>query len=73
MGGYSGHMTILGDTTPEARLAQLDAFRRMDGATRVAIACEMSDETRALSEAGERHRLRMSQQPRRTGSAVLSG
>ena len=62
-------MTIPRDTTREAWLAQLEAFRSMDGPTRVAIACEMSDDARAVSEAGERHRLRMRQQAGQTDSA----
>ena len=44
------------DTAPEARRIQLDALRRLDGPTRLAMACRMSDGARAISEAGIRHR-----------------
>lgn len=49
-------MTLAGDTTPEARRIQLDALRRLDGPTRLEMACRMSDDARAMSEAGIRHR-----------------
>jgi hypothetical protein len=48
---------MMRDTSDAARNAQLEAYRRMDGATRLAIACQMSDEARALAEAGQRQRL----------------
>jgi hypothetical protein len=35
---------------------QRDIFLRMSGSQRVAMACEMSDSARALTEAGIRHR-----------------
>ena len=44
------------DTTVEAWEVQLGILRRMSGADRVAMAFEMSDAARALSEAGIRHR-----------------
>ena len=44
------------DTSADARRVQLEIFRRMSGPDRVAMAFEMSDEARALSEAGIRHR-----------------
>lgn len=45
-----------GDTTPEAWAVQLEILRRMTGPERVAMAFEMSEAARALSEAGIRHR-----------------
>lgn len=44
------------DTSPEARRVQLAIFRRLTGPERVAMAFEMSDAARALTEAGIRHR-----------------
>ena len=49
-------MTLAGDTTHEARRIQLAALRRLDGPTRLEMACRMSDDARAISEAGIRHR-----------------
>lgn len=49
-------MTLARDTSAGARQVQLDALRRLDGPTRLAMACQMSDEARAVSEAGIRHR-----------------
>lgn len=50
-----GTMTAL-DTSPTARERQRDVFRRMTPEERVALAAEMSDEIRSVSEAGIRHR-----------------
>jgi hypothetical protein len=44
------------DTTPAAQARQRDVFRRMTPEQRVALAAEMSDEIRAVTEAGIRHR-----------------
>ena len=44
------------DTNEAAWQTQLAIFRRMTGAERVAMAFEMSDSARALTEAGIRHR-----------------
>jgi hypothetical protein len=44
------------DTAHTARALQLEILRRMDGPTRLAMAMEMSDDARAISEAGIRHR-----------------
>jgi len=44
------------DTSREALRVQRAAFRRMTPAQRLAIAAEMSDEARALAEAGIRAR-----------------
>jgi len=44
------------DTTIDAWRVQRDIFRRMSGSQRVAMAVEMSDSARALTEAGIRHR-----------------
>ena len=44
------------DTTIEAWDVQRDIFRRMSGSQRVAMAFEMSDSARALTEAGIRYR-----------------
>jgi len=49
-------MTGGADTTRVARRAQLEVYRRMDGASRVALAYEMSDDIRTISEAGTRAR-----------------
>jgi hypothetical protein len=49
-------MTLARDTSATARQVQLDALRRLDGSTRLVMACQMSDEARAISEAGIRHR-----------------
>lgn len=49
-------MTLPRDTTREARELQLAILRRMDGPTRLGMACRMSDDARAVSEAGIRHR-----------------
>lgn len=49
-------MAVARDTAPEARRVQLDALRRLSGPERLAMACAMSDEARAASEAGVRHR-----------------
>jgi len=49
-------MTGGGDTTREARRTQLEVYRRMDGASRVALAYEMSDDMRTIAEAGTRAR-----------------
>lgn len=44
------------DTSMTARERQLGAFRRMTPEQRLAVAAEMSDEIRAVAEAGIRHR-----------------
>lgn len=44
------------DTSTAALERQRDAFRRMTPEERVALAVEMSDEIRAITEAGIRHR-----------------
>ena len=44
------------DTSTSALERQRDAFRRMTPEQRVALAVEMSDEIRAVTEAGIRHR-----------------
>jgi hypothetical protein len=54
--GYScGTMPPL-DTPLPALQRQRDTFRRMTPQQRVAVAVEMSDEIRAVTEAGIRHR-----------------
>jgi hypothetical protein len=54
--GYSLRMAVARDTAPEARRVQLDALRRLSGPERLAMACAMSDDARAATEAGIRHR-----------------
>lgn len=49
-------MTLPADTTRQAREMQLDALRRLDGPTRLEMACAMSDDARAISEDGIRNR-----------------
>jgi len=49
-------MTLAADTTRDSRRVQLDALRRLDGPTRLEMACAMSDDARSISEAGVRHR-----------------
>ena len=49
-------MTITRDTSAAARRIQVEAFRRMDGPTRLGMALEMSEEARAVTLAGIRHR-----------------
>ena len=44
------------DTSPDAFDVQRAIFRRMTGSQRVAMAFEMSDAARALTEAGIRYR-----------------
>jgi hypothetical protein len=44
------------DTSPEAHDAQLELYRRMDGATRTAIAFRLTDWARRVAEAGIRER-----------------
>jgi hypothetical protein len=44
------------DTSMTALARQREAFRRMTPEQRVAVAAEMSDEIRAVTEAGIRHR-----------------
>jgi hypothetical protein len=44
------------DTTAEAWAVQLEILRRMTGPERVAMAFEMSEAARSLSEAGIRNR-----------------
>jgi hypothetical protein len=49
-------MTLTRDTTATARRVQLEALRRLDGATRLLMACEMSDDSRQVTLSGIRHR-----------------
>jgi hypothetical protein len=49
-------MSLPADTAPTARALQLDILRQMDGPTRLAMALEMSEDARAISAAGIRHR-----------------
>lgn len=49
-------MTLARDTTEAAARIRLDIVRNLDGPTRLALACQMSDEARAVSAAGIRHR-----------------
>lgn len=49
-------MTLARDTTTAARRVQLEALRRLGGASRLLLACQMSDESRAVSLSGIRHR-----------------
>jgi hypothetical protein len=49
-------MTRPADTTLEAWNVELGILRAMSGAERVAMAFEMSESTRAVAEAGIRHR-----------------
>jgi hypothetical protein len=49
-------MSLPADTAHSARTLQLDILRQMDGPTRLAMAMEMSEDARAISEAGIRHR-----------------
>ena len=51
------------DTSPDALQAQRKAFRRMTGAQRFAMAVRMSDEARALADAGTRHREQLQAKP----------
>lgn len=44
------------DTSQEAWVVQRSALRRMTGPERVAMAFEMSDAARSISESGIRHR-----------------
>lgn len=47
---------IPADTTPEAHRVQGEAYRRMGGAARVALAFELGETVRQLTLAGIRHR-----------------
>lgn len=49
-------MTLTRDTSAAARDAQVQAFRRLDGPTRVRMAFDMSEEARQVTLAGIRHR-----------------
>lgn len=49
-------MTRPADTTEDARSVHLEILRRMSGPERVAMAFELSDTARALTEAGIRLR-----------------
>ncbi|MGH2488187.1 MAG: hypothetical protein ACRDFR_01030 [Candidatus Limnocylindria bacterium] len=51
-------MTAGGDTSREARMAQLSVYRRLDGPTRLEMACRMSDEAHSVAAAGALHRLK---------------
>jgi hypothetical protein len=54
--GYSSGTMPSRDTSTTALERQREAFRRMTPGERVAMAAEMSDEIRAVTEAGIRHR-----------------
>lgn len=54
--GYSDGMVIAGDTSTSARRGQVEALRRLDGPTRLQMALRMSDDSRAVTLAGIRHR-----------------
>ena len=56
MSGYSCGTMPSRDTSTTAHARQREAFRRMTSGQRVAMAAEMSDEIRAVTEAGIRHR-----------------
>jgi hypothetical protein len=49
-------MTLPADTTASARALQLRILRNVGGPARLAMALEMSEEARAISESGIRHR-----------------
>jgi hypothetical protein len=49
-------MTGSRDTSPSARRAQLTVFQSLEPSTRLELASRMSDEVRAIAEAGIRHR-----------------
>jgi hypothetical protein len=49
-------MTLMRDTTAAARRVQVEAFRQLDGPTRLLMACQMSDDSRAVTLSGIRHR-----------------
>lgn len=49
-------MTLPADTTPNSRALQLRILREMGGPARLAMALEMSEDARAISESGIRHR-----------------
>ena len=53
---WSAHDDPRRGTTLAARTIQLRAQRRLDGPTRLEMACRMSDDARSVSEAGIRHR-----------------
>jgi hypothetical protein len=53
---YSGATMPGTDTSATAVARQRDAFRRMTPEQRLALAVEMSDEIRGVTEAGIRHR-----------------
>lgn len=44
------------DTTAAARRVQVEAWRRLDGPTRLRLALQMSDDSREVTLAGIRHR-----------------
>jgi hypothetical protein len=49
-------MTRPADTSAEAWREQLEIWRRMTGAERLAVALDLSETARAISEAGIRYR-----------------
>ncbi len=49
-------MTITRDTTAAVRRIQVEAFRRLDGPSRLRMALEMSEEALQVTRAGVRHR-----------------
>lgn len=49
-------MTLTHDTSAAARRVQVESLRRLDGPTRLRMALEMSEEARAVTLAGIRHR-----------------
>jgi hypothetical protein len=55
VGGVS-YDRIMTDTTPDAARVQLEVYQRMTAAQRLAIAMQLSADTRQLTLAGIRHR-----------------
>jgi hypothetical protein len=49
-------MALMRDTTAAARRIQVEALRRLDGPTRLRMACQMSDDSQAVTLSGIRHR-----------------
>ena len=49
-------MTLARDTTAAARRMQVRALRQLDGPTRLRMAFQMSDDSRAVTLSGIRHR-----------------
>ena len=53
------------DTSPEARMVQLEVYRRMTGEQRLALAIEMSEAARCISRAGAAARAEQAPHPGR--------